>query len=720
MACTFQPDHAFCIQWDLREEDRCWVGIPRYRGIDLADNEGCDIGCFSCDDGGLVGSGIIPGLIPHQVDGHRWLRVHWDKPSRDASGAFSPLISAGVTASRFNAHALLVPKSGAYFRRAACWNNGGRECFDYKVCRCEPGTNDAPLADTGLCEDGTSPGGMLTGFFPDLFFFRGHLWNRTNGAGGDGFPEDSDIYCRSFRNDDTIARTVEVISGGAGLPTVLRTGGQAGNTSGPAACTANPFVGCAAKVWPSICNSGKLPADGYVSSHVTEKFNEITTRWGEYRDENLATIEGEFPRLRQTSERIQSPKLEAVTDIQNQALLYTFTQDFPRFDLAGSAMRFDRLDYDALSRTAPTNNNKLDSWSRGWNPHDGSEFSACTLLNQLSPDGTRFLTLPDCYLRNSSCGVSVDVLVAKVDISMGFMALNVDLTPNRPFGERLVPYARILVETRLAYRAQLTEACEGVAIVNAGDPGHSVSGMFCERLPEAVVEEVPPGETVPVHIQSPEFIPFYSGGPEASLAVPVSLYATGPVTIALGASVSVQLDDPGQILVNINGLTVGSFTAADCVEMAPSITMTKATWNALVVSAGEARISLIPVLVGASCARNFAQVTIGYDGVASPSVTGDVTDEIVYVHDGQVLDYPPHMVRWRGFLGEAGEHWTRSVPSPSRSRAAGDLFCCELKQNFRHVEVWGRPSQWGSRPEGVPDLHQGVVTLDFNAPSSCA
>ncbi len=577
-----QPLEAFCPQW--AGEDRCWIGVPRYFGVQGADWEGCDIGCWPCDDGSDVGSGVVPGVKPHAINGRRWLRIHWEKPSRAADGSWSPINSATVTGGFFDARALLVPTNTTHFIRAACWTNSGRECFDDKICRCEPGPPEfyGP-GDGGRCPDGGDGAGVneaLGGFLPDEFFYKGHKWAPTGGDGGTGSQEDSDIYCRSFQNDDTIYRTVEVENSGfLSLPTVLRTGNQGHN-----ACTVNPFVGCAAKPPNSPCPSSFSDVDGgdhYIDGRITEKFNEIAVRWGEYLDvdENVLRFD-EFPRLRQPSPRIQAPTLEAATDIQNRALAHMLTQELPLFNQAGGTMNFQRMQYDAIAGSAQTDNNKLDRWSRSWNAADGGEFTSCALLDQPAPSGSRFLAMPSCYLKNAGCSVTVNAFVAFGKAAMGFMAMHVDLVPASAAGKRLIPYARILVEATIGYRAQLNEPCEGVTIINAGDPGHSVTGDFCELLPE---------------------------------------------------------------------------------------------------------------------------------------VAGD---EIVYVHDGQLLDYPPLLARWRGFLGNAGEHQTVGFFSTSEGGAEG--FCCGVKRALRRVEVWGKPSQWGSRPDGVSNLHMGVVTLDFDEPESCA
>ncbi len=700
------------------------MGVPRWRGGALSDWEGCGVGCFPCmDHPGSVG---VPGSRPHVIDGNRWLRPI----DRDATGMMRDLQSAKLThvegIGTVDMRANFVPWTRTRFLRGACFDNFGFECFRPTVCACWPGTNDREARLNEGC-GGIPARGSLVGYFPDISFYKGHKWPLIgSGEGQLGDLPGDRLFCRSFKNRDIHAREVEIMNERLGLPTFLRTGGQASawpdSASLPPFCTANPLVGCVANVPNSDCESGFGFGGGqenYIASAFVNDWATVQARWGEWVDDNADIQFGDIPRLRQPKHRTdgRAPKLQAVVDIQNRVLRHITTQDFPTFRDGLGVMRFDRLDYDAVSFSSQTNNSRIDSWGRsfGLTEVDDAIWQGCVILEQSPPLGTLFMKMPDCYLKKSGCPVNVNVIIHKVDIRMGFVPAYVDRKPpgNVTSAPALFPYVRLWIEGQMAYRAYLTEPCGDVEIFNVGDPGHSSGGGTTTTENVDIVrrrDKPSDNDWVPIRFTIPN-------APEATTDVLIAVRGVGFDFTGMRASITVDGVQMGTFIGGVDG-------APSCIQHSEQIIVPKDVWNQATVG-GDADVSVVVSFEGvqnSECPEEFVEVGIAYSGIHRsgsrfchlPAEVSD-GDRIVFVHNGVVLDYVPEKVNWWGFLGEAGHRKTTNHYRTGFNHGMDSKFCCEIRKDLGRITVWSKPTQWGSKPSNIPNLYEGALTLDFSS-----
>ncbi len=401
------------------------------------------------------------------------------------------------------------------------------------------------------------------------------------------------------------------------------------------------------------------------------------------------------------------------------------TQDFPLYRAGGeggqpAVLRFDRMEQKALSGFI-TDNGKLDQWGRSWGGNSfGEFFNGCVDLESPAPGGTMFLELPNCFLKESGCPVTVKLVLSQVDIKMGMVPALLDLYTGTVLGQTqkaLYPFVKVQSNADIAPRAFLNEPCDGIEIFNVGDSGHSSGGgtpsdpVDCEANPDA-----------------PECFDVLGGPFEQpwrenvfDFPIPDALPAIEDVLITVRG-----LADFGRlgqyVSVHLNGV-VFSWRFLDgiqpeCVENGNSRLIPRSVWNEALEGDLDAVMSVSFTAMEPRCPGSWITVLVQYTGAENvdvprfctglPEVTGD---EIVYVHNDVVLDYAPTMVQWKGSLGTTGEHQTSNFFGPS-SHQPGEAFCAELQQDLSLVSVWGKQNT-----EMIENaLYQGSLSLDFTEP----
>jgi len=551
------------------------------------------------------------------------------------------------------------------------------------------------------------------------------LTEQLRGEGGIGADAYREIYCRTFQNefgDDTLPKEVEARPQFLGLPYFFRSGSDAGGGS-QQACTFNPLVTCLADPPGSECNSSQ-PAgtEGYIATYNRSVWRQVGVQWGVHVDEGIVT--DDFPRLKQPNFQIQGrgEKLQALTDIRNQALLHIVTQDFPLYRAGGeggqpAVLRFDRMEQKALSGFI-TDNGKLDQWGRSWGGNlFGEFFNGCVDLESPAPGGTMFLELPNCFLKNSGCPVTVKLVLSQVDVKMGMVPALLDLYTGTVLGrtqKALYPFVKVQINADIAPRAFLNGPvepggpCDGIEIFNVGDSGHSSGGGTSADPVDFDVLGGPFDQPWLDNV-------FEFNIPDALLAI------TDVRVLVRGIG---DFDSFGEyVSIHLNGVVFPwrflDGTSPACRLQTQSVMIPKQQWNDALEGDFDAVVSVSFSGAAPGCSgESFVDVRVQYTGAEDvdvprfctglPEVAGD---EIVYVHNDVVLDYAPTVVQWKGSLGTTGEHQTRNFFGPS-SHQPGEAFCAELQQDLSLVSVWGKQNT-----EMIENaLYQGSLSLDFTEP----
>lgn len=416
----------------------CWVGLP---GSDagglgvLSELVGCGTGCMSCSDDP---ANLL--AMKDSLNGERWLAP--DEKSlanRDARGLLHDLRSG-------EGH--LIPTLVRYIR-GTCFSNDAEECFDNNTCTCW-GVNSVPRSPpegATSCEDGTALGGVLSGLFPDRFFFVGQVWpyrdhgQQQTSLGG--------MYCRRFPDTldslspDRDHRVVAVPSGLFGIPdpVFMRTEGADSRLE---ACVTNMFVVCVGKNKGGTCPgsfsepsvTGVPPPEFYNNGTASrQRFNEMRIL------ANTAHIRDDSPMLTE----VDKADIAARNRVLDTVKTTGFGVNGGTCTGPPNCIKFDRLD----SQVPALGNGAIGAYWRVWSGRHLPQADRPTVPGVFG----------QCEMFHAGCPVTCELHIDFVLFQCKVIAHALTDDGVATFPKRIEPHARARILVECSIRATLDDDC---------------------------------------------------------------------------------------------------------------------------------------------------------------------------------------------------------------------------------------------------------------------